>query len=155
MKAYLYRILMVVLIVLVSCVKDEPTAHSVIEVGDRVPDFSITMNDGTILTTDMLRGKESMIVFFTTECGDCRRELPRINAYALAHPEIEIVCIARSQNEKEIEIFWQLEGLTLPYSPQSNAAVYNMFATSGVPRIYCVDSRLYVTAVYFEEFPLL
>lgn len=137
----------------VGCVNDEP-ARSRVEVGDRLPQFSVVMNSGEVLSTEMLRGSESMIVLFSTTCEDCRRELPRINAYAAAHPEVKVVCIARSQTEAEIEPFWQSEGLTLPYSPQPDATVYHLFATSGIPRIYCADSRLCVTAVYFESFPL-
>lgn len=135
-----------------GCVVDEPE-RSVVEVGDRLPEFSVVMNDGEMLSTEMLRGGESMIVLFTTTCSDCRRELPRINAYAAAHPEVRVVCIARSQMEAEIRSFWQAEGLNLPYSPQKDASVYHLFATSGVPRVYCADSRLCVTAVYFEQFP--
>ena len=138
-----------------GCINDdEPEPASLVAVGDRLPDFSVVMSDGSTLTTDMLRGSESMIVFFTTTCADCRRELPCINAYALAHPEVRVVCIARSQAEADIAAFWAAEGLTLPYSPQPDARVYNLFATAGVPRIYCADASLRVTAEYVEEFPL-
>lgn len=137
-----------------ACITDEPEMRSVVEVGDRLPDFSVVLNDGSILTTAMLRGSESMIVFFTTTCGDCRRELPRINAYAADHPGLRVVCIARSQSAAEIEAFWQEENLSLPYSPQPDAKVYNLFAKAGVPRVYCADSDLRITAIYVEEFPL-
>lgn len=137
-----------------ACITDEPEMRSVVEVGDRLPDFSVVLNDGSILTTAMLRGSESMIVFFTTTCADCRRELPRINAYAADHPEVRVVCIARSQTADEIEAFWQEENLSLPYSPQPDAAVYNLFAKAGVPRVYCADPDLRITAIYVEEFPL-
>ena len=143
-----------ILIALVSCVNDDAEPRSIIEVGDRLPYFSIEMNDGTILNTDMLRGTESMIVFFTTTCSDCRRELPRINAYAEAHPDVRIVCIARNQTEEEIASFWKSESLILPYSPQPDATIYHLFAESGVPRIYCADPYLRVTAIYLERFPL-
>lgn len=136
-----------------ACVgEDEP--RSVVEVGDCLPEFSVVLNDGSTLTTDMLRGGESMIVFFTTTCGDCRRELPRINAYAEAHPSVRVVCIARSESAVEIESFWQANGLSLAYSPQPDAAIYNLFATAGVPRVYCADAALRITAIYVEEFPL-
>ncbi len=125
--------------------------RSLVEVGDRLPEFTVVMNDGSVLSTDMLAGKESMIVFFTTACEDCRRELPRINNYSLMHPEVRVVCIARSESAEDIAKFWQSEGLTLHYSPQPDAAVYNLFAKAGVPRIYCADSRLRVTAIYVEK----
>lgn len=156
MLKIVYRLLAVVLMALAvsGCVTDEPQVRSMVEPGDKLPDFSVVMNDGTTLTTALLRGRESMIVLFTTSCGDCRRELPRIGAYASVHTEVRVVCIARSESEADIAAFWQKEGLTLPYSPQPDDAIYKLFATAGVPRIYCADADLTVTAVYLEEFPL-
>lgn len=135
-----------------ACVGEEEP-RSYVEVGDQLPDFAVQLSDGTTVTTASLRGHDSMIVFFTTTCADCRRELPRINAYALEHPDVRVICIARNQTEADILPFWQAEGLTLPYSPQSDAAVYHLFASSGVPRIYCAGPDLRVTAVYVEESP--
>ena len=138
--------------VMAGCVgEDEPEVRSIVEVGDRLPEFSVVLNDGSTLTTEMLRGAESMIVFFTTTCGDCRRELPRINTYADAHPEVRVVCISRSQTQQQVEALWEEKGLTMPYSVQTDAGVYSMFATAGVPRVYTADASLDVTGVYLLE----
>ena len=47
----------------VSCVTDDDKATS-LEAGDAVPVFSVTMNDGSVVTTDSLRGHLSLIAFF-------------------------------------------------------------------------------------------
>ena len=129
-----------------GCISDEPDMRSLIEVGDRLPDFAIVMNDGETLTTQMLRGSESLIVLFTTWCPDCRRELPQVQKWADAHPEVRVVCISRSETAGAIEALWAEENLTLPWSAQSDAAVYSLFATGGVPRLYLADADLIVTA---------
>ena len=51
----------------------------------------------------------------------------------------------------EIETYWRDNHLTLPYSAQTDRRVYSLFASSGVPRIYTVDSRLTVTAVFDDS----
>ena len=139
------------LVLMASCIS-EPELTDVIKVGDQLPNFTITMNDGSTLRTSDLAGSESMIVFFTTMCEDCRRELPRINDYADTHREIRVVCISRNEGAESVEKFWKQENLILPYSAQSDAKIYNMFAHSIVPRIYVADADLTVTAVYVEEF---
>lgn len=154
-RCLVYTVIAVISGLVSGCINDDPEPKSIVKVGDMLPEFSVVMNDGSTVTTASLRGAPSMIVFFTTSCADCRRELPRINAYAASHPEVRVVCIARNLTEAEIEAFWQAENLTLPYSPQHDAAVYNLFATSGVPRIYCADPELRVSAIYVEVFPLL
>ncbi|MDE5807309.1 MAG: redoxin domain-containing protein, partial [Muribaculaceae bacterium] len=77
MKRFLY-LLTISFLLLSSCISDdEPEVHS-LSPGDRCPEFAIMMNDGALLTSSDLQGAESIIVFFNTGCGDCRKELPVI-----------------------------------------------------------------------------
>lgn len=131
---------------LAACINDEPELRSLIKEGDRLPDFSIVMDDGETLTTQMLRGSESLVVLFTTWCPDCRRELPQVQAWADAHPEVRVVCISRSEKAEDIEELWREEKLTLPWSAQPDATVYSLFATGGVPRLYLAGPDLIVTS---------
>ena len=52
------------------------------DVGERVLEFSITLEDGTVLTTqDLLSdGRPVFIYFFTTWCPVCRRDLTELQA---------------------------------------------------------------------------
>lgn len=139
-----------------GCIKEDlPEEHSLV-VGDRVPAFSVTMSDGTTFHSSELRGKHGMIVFFNTECPDCRRELPKIQlAYDRVkdNPDYKVVCIAREEGEEEIAAYWRENGLTLPYSPQSGREVYNLFATVSIPRVYLTAPDLVIEAVYDDAAP--
>jgi hypothetical protein len=62
---------------------DETGGDEVIEadslvVGDRLPEFEITMNDGSVVRTADLLGQPSVVVLFSVDCPDCRHELPEI-----------------------------------------------------------------------------
>jgi len=47
------------------------------------PEFSLTTEDGTVLTSANLRGKVVILAFWATWCEPCWRELPRVaNVYA-------------------------------------------------------------------------
>ncbi len=136
-----------------SCVteSDGPTTEYV-RTGDRLPLFTATMNDGTTIDTDSLRGQQSMIVFFNTDCADCRRELPIVEEYSQKyHLQTRIICISRSQSQSEIERYWKEHSLTLPFSAQNDSKIFNMFATSGIPRIYISDPDLTVTDVFTDR----
>ena len=140
---------------LCSCVTEDDTeGYSKVMVGDKLPLFSVELNTGKTVSTDSLRGKTSMIVFFNTDCSDCRKELPVINEVAeLMRDRVETVCISRSQSADEIARYWSENGLTLSYSAQTDRSVYDMFATSGIPRIYISDRYLTVTHT-FSDYPL-
>lgn len=141
--------LFLVLLVCTGCVtEDLPDGKSLVNVGDSLPQFEITMNDGSVMRTEDLAGRPSLIVLFTTKCPDCRAELPVIQRIMDNFPELGIVCIAREEDESDIDGYWRENNLTLPYSPQSDRRVYNLFATAVVPRTYVANSSLVVIASF-------
>lgn len=139
-----------------SSIHDDEVVERV-KVGDRVPVFTVNMvADGksTMFTTDHLTG-ETVIIFFHTSCADCRRELPRLNDYYLQHrdePGFQMVAISRAEGAETIESFWMEQGLQIPYSAQEDRHIYNLFASSVIPRVYFISAQGFVTRVWVEHF---
>ena len=139
-----------------SSIHDDEVVERV-KVGDRVPVFTVNMvADGksTMFTTDHLTG-ETVIIFFHTSCADCRRELPRLNDYYLQHrdePGFQMVAISRAEGADTIESFWTELGLQIPYSAQEDRHIYDLFASSVIPRVYFISAQGFVTRVWVEHF---
>lgn len=143
---------MILMLSLVSCIIETEEGHGNVMPGDTVPTFTVVMNNGKQLTTDSLRGKQSLIVFFNTDCPDCRRELPVLEEIYTRHKDyLQIVCISRSEDEKQVSGYWKEHELTLPYSAQTDSKVFDMFAKSGIPRIYVVNEFLIVTKIFTDN----
>lgn len=150
---------------LVSCVTDEhydevdPDASSILRVGDRLPDFSVEVIDGnsrTLFNNKNLEGT-TVIVFFQTGCTDCQRELPELNDYYLRHrqePGFQMVAIAREESEESIATYWQQHNLSIPYSPQINRQIFNLFASQYIPRVYICSAQGIVLWMGVENFDL-
>lgn len=141
-----YRLLFIlfVLAVFSACISDDPEKESPgadLSVGDALPAFQVTMNDGSTIRTSDLLGGVSVVVLFSVDCGDCRLELPEIQRLWDLELGVPIVLIARENTEEQIDTFWQQARLTMPYSPQPDRQVYSLFATSRVPRIYVSDAQ--------------
>lgn len=134
-----------------GCVSDKEEPVWSLVPGDKLPDFAVEVN-GAIVTTESLRGSKSVIVLFDTECPDCRAALPDIQkAYdeAIAEGEnIRYLCISREEGEDEISRYWKENNLTLPFSAQTSRTVYNLFASSIIPRVYISDENLIIQKVY-------
>lgn len=123
-----------------------------VQPGDTLPAFCIEMADGSRLTTQALKGHPVVLAFFNTNCLDCRRELPLLQRlHDEAGEAYRVVCVSRSQGHDEIAAYWQKTGLTLPYSPQADRAVYSLFAPHGLPRVYVADGDGVVQAVFIEK----
>lgn len=124
---------------LTGCITEEEPEGADLKVGDPIPAFSVTLDDGRTFGSELLRTGDGIIVFFSTECPDCRRELPGIQKlYDSLTPQqqLRMACIARDEDAERIGAYWIGNGLTLPYSPQPDRSVYNLFATYTIPRLY-------------------
>lgn len=141
LTAYCLLFALFVLTVFSSCISDEPSEETGLVVGDPLPAFQVTMNDGSAVSTADLLGSVSVVVFFSVDCRDCRVELPEVQRLWDQQLGVPIVLIARENTEETILSFWQQAQLTMPYSPQSDRRVYSLFATSRIPRIYISDSQ--------------
>lgn len=141
----IYKIFFLLLTVLmVSCVNDDPAGGSRVSVGDALPSFSVEMVDGCTVSSADYLGRGGLLLFFNTGCADCRMEFGAVQtAYdrtrtgdAATAPLF--VCIAREETDPDIAAYWQLQHLTLPYSPQADRSIYSLFADRDIPRIYIV-----------------
>jgi thiol-disulfide isomerase/thioredoxin len=145
--------------------EDEETAGNDLQVGDSLPSFSVvlTVNDvgdwrfsGSTITVSnsSLKGKKAVIVFFNTSCPDCQEELPivqKLYDMTKSNADIEFLCISREEDEGSIRRYWSANRLTLPYSPQTDKAVFNLFAGQTIPRIYITDTSSVITSVFTDS----
>lgn len=141
-------ILLGLFLCLSSCISENDGPGRSLKAGDPVPEFSVTLSTGETVSTADMKGHTTVIVFFNTGCSDCQRELPKVQeAYdrALAEgTDVRFICIAREETDASISAYWEAEGLTLPYSPQPDRRIYNLFASQGIPRIYLITPSLSV-----------
>lgn len=155
-KSMLHIAALLLMLLCSSCITEEDELPAGLQPGDTCPQFEITMADGTTVSTTSLAGHTTIIVFFNTTCPDCRAELPVIQQVydeISLYPTARILCIARAETAQSIRDYWNANSLTLPYSPQPDAAIYSLFATSIIPRIYIISPTLTITAVY-TDYPL-
>ncbi|MDE5877090.1 MAG: TlpA family protein disulfide reductase [Muribaculaceae bacterium] len=152
MKLWLTTIITVFLFV--ACVTEDVPRNEGIAVGDPLPQFEVTLNNDISVSSETLLGKVTMIIFFSTSCSDCQRELPeleKVYKYFEGKDNVEIFAISREESPEDVEMFWTKYDLTIPYSSQTDRTIYNLFATVGVPRIYITDKNNMVVALFDDS----
>jgi hypothetical protein len=138
---------------------DEVMDADSLVVGDQLPEFEVTMNDGSVVRTADLKGQPSVVVLFSVDCSDCRHELPEVQKLWDMSRQGEltgngkplpIVLIARKNLAEDIEPFWKFAEFTMPYSPQPDRKVYSRYAPSRIPRIYISDASTTIRVAYAD-----
>ena len=129
-----------VLAVLTGCIKEKQTAAD-LKVGETLPDFEVVMNDGNVVSDDILKKSVSVVMFFHTSCPDCRQVLPEMQKIydEYASENIRIVLISREDPEQSVVSYWSDNGLTMPYSAQNDRKIYELFAKERIPRVYVCE----------------
>ena len=160
MKYITYTISFVCIMMTCACVTEEDTPDRSLGPGDRVPYFSVVTNNGTAFSTQDIFSQISVITFFNTSCTDCQHELPELQKVyeecQNGDMPVTFVCIAREETEADIKAYWAQNALSLPYSAQKDRRIYNLFATSGIPRIYITtpsDNGPIIAVAYTDTAP--
>lgn len=152
-KIYSLFVTVLMAVLCMGCVNDDPEPGAVdLGPGDSIPDFSVVMSDGTVVTDDMLIGKVSVIFFFHTACPDCQMELPVLQQlYESYKDKVEFVGIAAAESLEPISSYWVEEHLTMPYSPQPDRSVLHLFAPGIIPHIFIVDRKGVIQNVHLDN----
>lgn len=125
---------------------------NLVNVGQKLPDFSVALISGAEITTTSLTGRPTVIVLFNTGCSDCRRELPVVQRlYDEYADRVTFLCISREEGREEVEQYWNENHLTLPVAPQDDRTVFSLFALRSIPRVYVSDASLTVRTVFAER----
>ena len=119
--------------------------YTIVEVGQPAPEFTYIKDDTLSLKSSDLKGKVILVNFFAFWCPPCKKELPRLESDIWSkHKDdenFEMLVVGRGQTSKEIKIFFKERGYSLPYSPDTDKKIFEVFAKDIIPRSYVIDKN--------------
>jgi hypothetical protein len=139
-------------VLLHSCIKDDLTDDSkALKAGDQCPAFSTKdINGQTHNLPDP--NKPTVILFFDSECPDCRRQIPVVQQlYDKYKDGCHFIALGREHNEQEVKDYVSREGFTFPFAADPGARIYSKFAGVIVPRVYIVNDRTILLSTTDKE----
>jgi thiol-disulfide isomerase/thioredoxin len=109
------------------------------EIGRTAPDFALEGAYGGEYRLDSFRGRPVLLVFWNTNCGFCRRELPILDGLQsdAAGSGVEIACVNIRDVEGAREVMRPLHLLNL-VDPDGRAA--QSYAVGGVPKLVLIGA---------------
>jgi peroxiredoxin len=146
-KAKIARLILALIIVSVSltilALGERSYWGKLLEVGDRVPQFSVRLTDGRQISPQSFLGKRYLIVFFRPNCAYCEAELPWI-AHARPEGTEPTVFAVSTGNPEAISRFWLALDTHLPTAVDRDRVVAKAFRVRRVPTLVSIgrDGRI-------------
>lgn len=125
---------------------------SIVVVGDNAPDFVATTLGGESVTLSALQGDEVLLVLFSHECPDCKMLLDDMQA---ANGEFEelglyVLLVARDGKAGDVATYMSENGYEFDVVADPDRTIYNLYATTYVPRTYLLNKEGVVVHMTIE-----
>jgi peroxiredoxin len=106
---------------------------------ETVPSFSVTEVDGTVISSSSLRGKPTIVVFFTTWSTAAKDQLSALSA--IDNNELNTVAIGVGDNAARLSAYLKLAGYEVDAIADTENKLAEKFGASAVPATYFINRR--------------
>lgn len=130
-----------------------------VRVGQKAPDFTVQLTDGSTFRLADQRGKLVMLQFTASWCGICRQEMPHIEAQIWQrhqeNPNFVLVGVDRDEPLEKVLQLAESTGITYPLALDSGADAFALYAerSAGITRNVLIDpdGRIVMLTRLFKE----
>ena len=138
LKAGIFALLMVLVFVLYISIH-EP----IVGVGDSAPDFSITADNGQVITTSNFGGRLLVLNFWATWCQPCVEEVPSLDQFAkdMAGSGVVVLGVSMDKNPKLYRDFLSRSHVSFMTARDPDAKISADYGTYKYPESYIIDSK--------------
>lgn len=110
-----------------------------VDVGDKLPTFSVGMMDGSTVESGDLTGKVVWVCLWASWCPSCRKEFKWFAdsaefAALLESEDFIFLPIAREENIATVEAWLRKKGYPYISGEDPDRAIYELFAEQEIPR---------------------
>ena len=127
----------------IDLMQDDLAETTLINAGDKAPDFAVEMLDGSKVTLSDLQGKPVLLIFWATWCPPCRAELAHLQEGVIDHfgDKITVLPISRGEKREVVEAFLNKMGYTFRVGLDGDQKIYKKYATNYIPRCWVIDAK--------------
>ena len=105
-----------------------------LQVGDKAPDFTAKLVDGSEFKMSDHDNEVVLINFFASWCGPCMREMPAFEKLKNDNiPNLSILCVNCAEDKATVDALVKDEGYTFPVAYDEDWSIEAKYPTEGIP----------------------
>ena len=110
--------------------------------GQRAPDFTANQMDGSTFHLEAVRGKPTVLVFWASWCGPCRKEAPDVARVAKSYgSRVNLVGINAGESLEVAKRTAPQLGITWPVVLDPKGAIQSQYQVTGIPLVLVLDAE--------------
>ena len=124
------------------------------KIGKDAPAFSLTTLTGKTVSSKEIKGKVTVLDFYATTCGHCKKQLPRVEALRPAYEAkgVRFLCVTEMMGKtpatrEDVVAKMQELGVKADVAIDADNTVGKLFETNGFPTMCIVDKAGKIAAV--------
>ena len=130
------------------------------KIGDKIPDFTMTLSNGKKIFSKDWRGKVVMLQFTASWCGVCRKEIPFIKhdiwVKNKRNSDFLLFGVDRDEPVEKVRQYQKEMNISYPLAVDPNADVFALFADkrAGVTRNVIINREgriVYMTRLFKDK----
>jgi len=129
--------------------------ETIVNAGDKAPDFTITTDSGRTVTVHDFGGKLLLLNFWATWCPPCIEEIPGLNALAkqLGPKGLVILGVSVDKDEQKYKDFLARSPLAYPTAHDPEEKINLKYGTIQYPESYLIDRSGKVVEKFISSQP--
>jgi cytochrome c biogenesis protein CcmG/thiol:disulfide interchange protein DsbE len=129
--------------------------ETIVNAGDKAPNFAITTDSGQTVTVHDFGGKLLLLNFWASWCAPCVEEIPALNELArqLGPKGLVVLGVSVDQDEKALQRFLARSPLSFPIARDPDQKINLSYGTFLFPESYLIDRNGKVVEKFINSQP--
>ncbi len=121
-----------------GCTQAEPQAPSS---DGKAADFTLPLLDGKSITLSAaLKTKKVVLVFWTTWCPYCVKEVPAVESFYKKNSNTaQVIAINLQESAQKVKSFVEKNAITYPVALDAQGVTGKLYGVRGIPAIVAID----------------
>ena len=132
---------------------DADISYGELSEGDKAPDFTAELVDGSRFVLSENSGKVVLINLWATWCGPCVEEMPAFEKLNGDYgDDVIILCVNCVEPKETVDAFVKENGYTFPVAYDENGAINDRYPTQGIPYTLIIGKDGVIKNIYLGSY---